>query len=81
MNDCWLYFVVQNKKSAFPDNNLSNEFDWNIINEYEPMWPNDYEKVAKDLKKIREREREIEEMEELERRKRIREERNGTRER
>lgn len=23
------------------------DFDWNVANEYDPMWPNDYEKVAK----------------------------------
>ncbi|XP_061708786.1 splicing factor 45 [Cydia pomonella] len=25
------------------------DFDWNVANEYDPMWPNDYEKVAKEL--------------------------------
>ncbi|XP_045494990.1 splicing factor 45 isoform X2 [Colias croceus] len=25
------------------------DFDWNVANEYDPMWPNDYEKVAKDM--------------------------------
>lgn len=24
-----------------------HDFDWNVANEYDPMWPNDYEKVAK----------------------------------
>ncbi|XP_073957736.1 splicing factor 45 [Choristoneura fumiferana] len=26
-----------------------HDFDWNVANEYDPMWPNDYEKVAKEL--------------------------------
>lgn len=26
------------------------DFDWNVANEYDPMWPNDYEKVAKGKK-------------------------------
>lgn len=25
------------------------DFDWNVANEYDPMWPNDYEKVAKGM--------------------------------
>ncbi|KAG7310725.1 hypothetical protein JYU34_003532 [Plutella xylostella] len=25
------------------------DFDWNVANEYDPMWPNDYEKVAKEI--------------------------------
>ncbi|CAG9796652.1 unnamed protein product [Diatraea saccharalis] len=25
------------------------DFDWNVPNEYDPMWPNDYEKVAKEM--------------------------------
>lgn len=25
------------------------DFDWNVANEYDPMWPNDYEKVAKGI--------------------------------
>lgn len=25
------------------------DFDWNVANEYDPMWPNDYEKVAKEM--------------------------------
>ncbi|GBP39790.1 Splicing factor 45 [Eumeta japonica] len=25
------------------------DFDWNVVNEYDPLWPNDYEKVAKEM--------------------------------
>lgn len=28
---------------------IARDFDWNIANEYDPMWPNDYEKVAKGM--------------------------------
>ena len=28
------------------------DFDWNVANEYDPMWPNDYEKVAKGIIKL-----------------------------
>lgn len=59
----------------------NKEFDWNIVNEYDPMWPNDYEKVVKDLHEIRDKEREKEELQELERRKKAREDRNGKRDR
>jgi len=33
-----------------------SEFDWNVVNEYDPMWPNEYEKVVKELRDIRDRE-------------------------
>ncbi|XP_013134775.1 PREDICTED: splicing factor 45 [Papilio polytes] len=29
------------------------DFDWNVANEYDPMWPNDYEKVAKEIQNKR----------------------------
>lgn len=35
---------------------VGGEFDWNVINEYDPMWPNEYEKVVKELRDIRDRE-------------------------
>ncbi|CAK1601959.1 unnamed protein product [Parnassius mnemosyne] len=35
-------------KTFTPSLNVS-DFDWNVANEYDPMWPNDYEKVAKEL--------------------------------
>nr|XP_023012353.1 splicing factor 45 [Leptinotarsa decemlineata] len=28
----------------------SSEYDWNVIDEYDPLWPNEYEKVVKDLR-------------------------------
>lgn len=40
------------------DNNtlINSEFDWNVVNEYDPMWPNEYEKVVKELRDLRDRE-------------------------
>ncbi|XP_034952129.1 splicing factor 45 [Chelonus insularis] len=35
---------------------ISGEFDWNVVNEYDPMWPNEYEKVVKELRDIHDRE-------------------------
>lgn len=35
---------------------VGGEFDWNVVNEYDPMWPNEYEKVVKELRDIRDRE-------------------------
>ena len=35
---------------------IGGEFDWNVVNEYDPMWPNEYEKVVKELRDIRDRE-------------------------
>ncbi|XP_072766435.1 splicing factor 45 [Anoplolepis gracilipes] len=39
---------------------IGDEFDWNVANEYDPMWPNEYEKVVKELRDIRDREHETE---------------------
>ncbi|CAL1679473.1 unnamed protein product [Lasius platythorax] len=39
---------------------IGDEFDWNVVNEYDPMWPNEYEKVVKELRDIRDREHETE---------------------
>ena len=35
---------------------VGGEFDWNVVNEYDPTWPNEYEKVVKELRDIRDRE-------------------------
>jgi splicing factor 45 len=32
------------------------EYDWNVINEYDPSWPNEYDKVVKELRDLRDRE-------------------------
>ncbi|CAH1117964.1 unnamed protein product [Phaedon cochleariae] len=28
----------------------SSEYDWNVVDEYDPLWPNEYEKVVKELR-------------------------------
>ena len=41
----------------------SVENDWNVTNEYDPAWPNDYEKVVKELRELKDREQEQHETE------------------
>uniref|UniRef100_A0A1B0CYX7 Uncharacterized protein n=1 Tax=Phlebotomus papatasi TaxID=29031 RepID=A0A1B0CYX7_PHLPP len=50
----------------------SEEVEWNVVDEYDPMWPNEYEKLVKDK-----RDKEREKLREREERKR--EERNTKR--
>ncbi|VEN51697.1 unnamed protein product [Callosobruchus maculatus] len=33
----------------------SSEYDWNVVDEYDPLWPNEYEKVVKELRDQRDR--------------------------
>ncbi|KAK5646865.1 hypothetical protein RI129_005329 [Pyrocoelia pectoralis] len=32
-----------------------SEYDWNVENEYDPLWPNEYEKIVKELRDNRDR--------------------------
>lgn len=32
-----------------------SEYDWNVIDEYDPLWPNEYEKVVRELRDNRDR--------------------------
>lgn len=41
--------------------NFKQEYDWNVIDEYDPLWPNEYEKVVKELRESRDRDNEKEE--------------------
>lgn len=41
--------------------NYKQEYDWNVIDEYDPLWPNEYEKVVKELRENRDRDNEKEE--------------------
>ncbi|KAK8753272.1 hypothetical protein OTU49_003650 [Cherax quadricarinatus] len=53
----------------------SSDPEWKFINEYDPIWPNDYEKVVKEMREKRDREEEetrIKEREERERKRRDR---------
>lgn len=40
---------------------FASEYDWNVVDEYDPLWPNEYEKVVKELRESRDRESEKEE--------------------
>lgn len=44
-----------------PVSEFPSEYDWNVIDEYDPLWPNEYEKVVKELRESRDRESEKEE--------------------
>lgn len=39
----------------------SSEYDWNVVDEYDPLWPNEYEKVVKEMREHRDRGSEKEE--------------------
>lgn len=34
--------------SLTPSSKVFNEYDWDVIDEYDPLWPNEYEKLVKD---------------------------------
>lgn len=55
---------IINSSSAY-----SSEFDWNVIDEYDPLWPNEYEKVVKEMREARDRERDRERTDKDEKRK------------
>lgn len=40
---------------------FASEYDWNVDNEYDPLWPNEYEKIVKEIRDNRDRENEKEE--------------------
>ncbi|GJQ69684.1 putative nucleic acid binding protein [Trypoxylus dichotomus] len=40
---------------------FKQEYDWNVVDEYDPLWPNEYEKVVKELRESRDRDNEKEE--------------------
>ncbi|XP_050729848.1 splicing factor 45-like [Eriocheir sinensis] len=53
----------------------SSDPEWRFVNEYDPLWPNDYEKVVKDMRERRDREEEetrIKEREERDKKRRDR---------
>ncbi|XP_063588149.1 splicing factor 45-like [Penaeus indicus] len=58
----------------------SNDPEWKFINEYDPIWPNDYEKVVKDMRERRDREEEEKRKKEREERERKRRDRSGAEE-
>lgn len=34
--------------SMTPSSKVFNEYDWDVVDEYDPLWPNEYEKLVKD---------------------------------
>lgn len=48
---------------------IKTEYDWNVVDEYDPLWPNEYEKIVKELRENRDRDAEKEEKRREKRRK------------
>lgn len=40
-----------------PPNKAANDYDWDVIDEYNPLWPNEYEKIIKERRERRENDR------------------------
>lgn len=40
-----------------PQNSIASEYSWDVVDEYDPMWPNEYDKLVKE-KRDRNKERE-----------------------
>lgn len=47
--------INQTPLAPAPTNKAFNEYDWDVIDEYDPLWPNEYDKI---LKERREKEQE-----------------------
>ncbi|KAG1656911.1 Splicing factor 45 [Nymphon striatum] len=59
-------------RDVHPDSQILGDRDMNIQDEYDPLWPNDYEKICKDMEEKKEREREEEKNREYEEREKLR---------
>lgn len=40
-----------------PPNKAVNDYDWDVVDEYDPFWPNEYEKLIKERRDRRDSER------------------------
>lgn len=40
-----------------PPNKAANDYDWDVIDEYNPLWPNEYDKIVKERRERRDNER------------------------
>lgn len=40
-----------------PPNKAANDYDWDVIDEYNPLWPNEYEKIIKERRERRDTDR------------------------
>ncbi|KAJ8929308.1 hypothetical protein NQ314_018016 [Rhamnusium bicolor] len=52
---------VKSRLPIISSSTYSSEYDWNVVDEYDPLWPNEYEKVVKELRDHRDRGSEKEE--------------------
>lgn len=53
--------TTYNSQPVTPANKAVNDYDWNVVDEYDPHWPNEYEKLKerreKDIERNRDRDR------------------------
>lgn len=53
--------TTYNAQPVMPANRAVNDYDWNVVDEYDPFWPNEYEKLKerreKDIERSRDRDR------------------------
>lgn len=40
--------VPQHVLTVTPSSKVFNDYDWDVVDEYDPLWPNEYEKLVKD---------------------------------
>lgn len=40
-----------------PSNKVFNDYDWDVVDEYDPIWPNEYEKLVKEKRADKETEK------------------------
>lgn len=40
-----------------PPNKAANDYNWNVIDEYNPLWPNEYDKIIKERRERRDNDR------------------------
>lgn len=40
-----------------PPNKAANDYDWNVVDEYNPLWPNEYDKIIKERREKRDTDR------------------------
>lgn len=40
--------TISSNHHLTPSNKVFNEYDWDVVDEYDPIWPNEYEKLVKE---------------------------------
>src|ERR1700722_12723046 len=72
--------AIGSANSSFHSKGMLLGGDWDVTKEYDPLWPNDYEKIMMERKEKKEKEKELERirmMEEREKKRLERYERNN----